>query len=113
MSHSGLPTKTSHRMEESSPKNRPDVSKCTLQGKTTVRLMFSESFQRRLTMSWAEITGPTHQDVVVLIGLPISSQQTGFHQAACFLAGSTDRIGLRSTSSLQGKIKFTCKLPSN
>lgn len=33
MSQSGLPMKMSHRMEKSSPKNWPEVSKCTLQGK--------------------------------------------------------------------------------
>lgn len=57
MSQSGLPTKMSHGMEMSSPKNQSDVSKCTLQGKITVRLPFSDSFQRRLTTSWGEIMG--------------------------------------------------------
>lgn len=42
MSQSGLPTKLSHRMEKSLPKNWPNVGKCALQGTITVRLPLSD-----------------------------------------------------------------------
>jgi len=90
-------------MEKSSPKNWPDVSKCTPQGKITVRLPFSDCFQRGLTTSWGEITGLTQEDIAAPVGLSISPQQIGFHQAAGFLAGSAHRTGPRSTSSLRAK----------